>query len=91
MPLSLEEYALQEKYCGECFLSYNGDMSINILSIMPSLCIYGVMDVILSNKFHSDLFIFLGFLCSISFPEHLSVIYNNKNNGSLPYILFIAV
>ena len=34
MPLSLEEYTIQEKYCDERFLSYNGDMSINFLSIL---------------------------------------------------------
>ena len=34
---------------------------------------------------------FLGFLCFISYSEHLSLIYNNKNYGSLPNILFIAV
>ena len=33
-PLSLEEYTIQEKYCDERFLSYNGDMSINFLSIL---------------------------------------------------------
>ena len=32
-PLSLEEYSIQEKYCDERFLSYNGDMSVNFLSI----------------------------------------------------------
>ena len=33
-PLSLEGYTIQEKYCDERFLSYNGDMSINFLSIL---------------------------------------------------------
>ena len=32
-----------------------------------------------------------GLLCFISYSEHLSVIYNNKNYGSFPYIIFIAV
>ena len=32
-----------------------------------------------------------GLLCFIIYSEHLSVIYNNKNYGPLPYILFIAV
>ena len=32
--LSLEEYTRQEKYCDERFLGYNGDMSINFLSIL---------------------------------------------------------
>ena len=31
-----------------------------------------------------------GLLCFKSYFEHLSVIYNIKNCGSLPYILFIA-
>ena len=33
-PLSLEEYTIQEIYCDERFLMYNGDMSINFLSIL---------------------------------------------------------
>ena len=33
-PLSLEEYTIQEKYCDERVFSYNGDMSINFLSIL---------------------------------------------------------
>ena len=45
----------------------------------------------LNDKFHSDLFIFQGFLCFKSYLELLSFIYNNKNYVSLPYILFIAV
>ena len=32
-----------------------------------------------------------GLLCFISYSDHLSVIYNNKNYGSFPYIIFIAV
>ena len=32
-----------------------------------------------------------GLFCFISYSEHLSVIYNNKNYGSFPYIIFIAV
>ena len=32
-----------------------------------------------------------GLLCFISYSDHSSVIYNNKNYGSLPHILFIAV
>ena len=32
-----------------------------------------------------------GLFCFISYSDHSSVIYNNKNYGSLPYILFIAV
>ena len=32
-PLSLEEYTIQEN-CSERFLSYNGDVSINFLSIL---------------------------------------------------------
>ena len=32
--LSFEEYTIQEKYFDERFLSYNGDMSINFLSIL---------------------------------------------------------
>ena len=32
-----------------------------------------------------------GLLCFISYSEHLSVIYNNKNYGSFPYIIFIVV
>ena len=35
-------------------------------------------------------FFSLGFLCFISYSEHLSVICNSKNYGSLPYILFVA-
>ena len=31
-----------------------------------------------------------GLLSFISYSKHSSVIYNNKNYGSLPYILFIA-
>ena len=31
---TLEECTIQEKYCDERFLSYNGDMSINFLSIL---------------------------------------------------------
>ena len=30
----VEEYTIQEKYCDERFLNYNGDMSINFLSIL---------------------------------------------------------
>ena len=33
-PLSLKEYTIQEKYCDKRFFSYNGDMSINFLSIL---------------------------------------------------------
>ena len=33
-PLSLEEYTVHEKYFVERFFSYNGDMSINFLSIL---------------------------------------------------------
>ena len=36
--VKLSEYAVQEKYCDECFLGYNGDMSINILSTLCHQC-----------------------------------------------------
>ena len=67
---------------------YNGDMSINFLSI---LCHHFAHNEFSNYKFHSDLFFSKGLLCFISYSEHLSAIYNNKNYGSLPYILFTAV
>ena len=44
-PLSLEEYTIQEKYCDERFLRYNGGY-VNKFSkyFMPSVCTYGVMN-----------------------------------------------
>ena len=63
-------------------------MSINFLSICAiSLHVwrYEFLNLIRMYLFS------WGLLCFISYSEHLSVIYNDKNYGSLPYILFIAV
>ena len=82
---------IQKQYCDERFLSYNRDKSITFPSI---LChqLHVWHNEFLNDKFYSDLFVFLGLLCFISYySKHLSVIYNNKNYGSLPYIQFIAV
>ena len=53
--------------------------------------LYAWRNEFLNDKFHSGLFIFLGSSLFYSYPEHLSVIYNNKNYGSLLYTLFITV
>ena len=82
--LSLGEYTIQEKYCDERFLV------INFLSI--SCHQFQVWrDEFLKDKFHWIYLSSWGLLCFISYSECLSVIYNIKNYGSLPYILFIAV
>ena len=44
----------------------------------------------LNPKFHSD-HIFPGSSLFFSYSEGVSVIYNNRNYGSLPYILFMVV
>ena len=50
---------MRVKYCDEHFLSYNGDMSINFLSIL-CISVHVWRNEFLNDKFHSDLFTFLG-------------------------------
>ena len=58
-PLSSEENTVQKKYCDERFLSYNGNMSINFLSIY-AISLHVWRNEFSNDKFHSDFFIFLG-------------------------------
>ena len=59
-PLSLEEYTLQEKYCDERFLIVTmGYVNQFCKHFMPS--IHAWRNAFLSDKFHSELFIFLWF------------------------------
>ena len=91
-PLSLGKYTIQGKYCDKRFLVTMGYVNQFSEHFMPSVCTYacGVMNFLMINFIRIYLSSW-GLLCFISYSEHLSVIYNNKNYGSLPYILFIAV